>query len=202
MSFTDEERKVLLDSAIKKLEESAKTFKNEIFSSYPHGLAYGLEQQMDSIRMHHRKPFDFDDEYAEVKECEREQKEEVQSRANLDEFMKKLEEIKLLLEKCHAYLPVGDNLDVLVEIANKTILEECTAHLHLPPGVDKDEIIRKLNFNKLNFNKIGISNKLCELECDVKMCEATLAYIGKLVEIAGTWKKLYDFMSNISSNDR
>ena len=197
MTFTDEERKVLLDAAIKKLEESAKSFKNEIFSYYPHGLAYGLEQQIDRIRMHHRKPFDFDDEYEEdIEECEREQKENAQTRANLDEFMKKLVEIKLLLEKCHAYLPEGVNLDELVEIENKQFLEECTAHLHLPPGVNKDEIIKKLNLNKG-----GISNKLCELECDVKMCEATLIYIGKLVEIAGTWKKLYEFMSDISRND-
>ena len=153
--FDEEERMVLLEASMKKLEESAKTLKNEIFSYYPHGLASGIESQISRFRRHHRKPFDFHDEYEGEEESVRAQKEDMQSRANLKDYVGILKENKALLEKCYAYISDGKP-----------------------------------------------SSKLLALELDVKMCEATLAYIEQLVEIAGTWKKLEEFMGDISRNDR
>ena len=135
MSFTDEERKVLLEASIEKLEESAKDLVDDIFSCYPHGFAYGFEAELSRLDFI-RKRGDFSglgqaisaisDCWGMHKEKDKNSK-EAKARAGFEILNAKLAEAKMLLEKCLTYQQENDSP---AELANlKCQVEMCEATL-------------------------------------------------------------------------
>ena len=132
MSFTDEERKVLLEASIEKLEESAKDLVDDIFSCYPHGFAYGFEAELsrlDFIRK--RGDFSglgqaFSGLWGMHKEEDKNSK-EAKARAGFEILNAKLAEAKMLLEKGLTYQQENDSPSELANL--KCQVEMCEATL-------------------------------------------------------------------------
>lgn len=137
MGFTDEERKVLLDASIEKLEESAKDLVNDIFSGYPHGFACAFEDELSRLDFI-RKRGDFSglsdaiggaisSSIMGFYKKESEKSKESKAKAGFEILIAKLTEAKMLLEKSQTYLPEGDSH---AELANlKCQVEMCEATL-------------------------------------------------------------------------
>lgn len=132
MSFTDEERKVLLDASIEKLEESAKDLVDDIFSYYPNGFAYGFERELSRLNFI-RKRGDFSglrqafSGLCGMHKEEDKNSKEAKARAGFEILNAKLAEAKMLLEKCLTYQQENDSPSELANL--KCQVEMCEATL-------------------------------------------------------------------------